>query len=102
MNRIRRILPDLHPITLGKTRIKANRDTAAVSRNSTDCIWFRGKLRSSPAERLKIPTMLPTKRVNWLTSAEMRVVIPATGLALRLNRTAMIISGDSDARGATH
>ena len=59
----------------------ASTDTAAVNKNSTDCMLLSGKLRISPTERLKIPTILPTKRVSWLTSAEIRVVSPATGFA---------------------
>ena len=42
----------------------------------------------SPAAVLKIKTMLPTSSVSWLTSADTRVVMPANGLARRLNRMA--------------
>ena len=46
--------------------------------------------------------MLPTNSVSWLTGDEINVVNPATGFALKLNSTATTISGDSEARGATH
>ena len=38
--------------------------------------------------------MLPTRSVSWLTSAEIKVDMRETGLALRLKRTAM--AGDTD------
>ena len=37
-----------------------------------------------------------------MTEDEISVIIPATGFALRLNSTATMISGDSEARGAIH
>ena len=64
MNKTRRIEPAFQPINLGSTSNRASNETAAVNKNSIDCILFNLKLNNSPAERLNIPTILPTNNVS--------------------------------------
>ena len=67
------------------------------------CRSSRPKFSGSPAAMLNMTTMLPMSSVSWLTPGRYeRAHHPSTGLACRLNRTATMISGDSDASGATH
>ena len=59
-------------------------------------------MSTSPADALNSIAMLPTSRVSWLTPDEISAVSPATGFALRVNSTATMISGASEASGAIH
>jgi hypothetical protein len=80
----------------------AKSDCAAVRNTSSFCSKSKWRASICPAPIEYTSPSVPISSVHWFTFDEMSVPIPAWALRRKVNRMAMIISGASDARGATH